>query len=46
MAGFATSISSVVTPVAIGLLERAFARRSGDVRGGIVEGNIDAGKSV
>jgi len=32
--------------MAIGLLDDAFTFRSGSVRGGIVEGNHDAGKSV
>jgi hypothetical protein len=32
--------------MAIGLLDGAFALRSGDLRGGIVEGNIHSGKSV
>jgi hypothetical protein len=32
--------------MAIGLLDRGFTRRSRDVRGGIVEGNIHTGKSV
>jgi len=32
--------------MAIGLLDGAFALRGGDLRGGILEGNQPAGKSV